>query len=60
MSLCVQALLAPVRLVYHAVGPAAMRRLEARFDFSGKANTGLSGYARTLAAATLTALAGKA
>lgn len=49
-----------MRLVYHAVGPAAMRRLEARFDFAGNANTGLSGYARTFAAATLTALAGKA
>lgn len=53
-------MLAPVRLVYRVMGPAAMRRLEARFDFAGNANTGLSGYARTFAAATLAALAGKA
>ena len=55
-----QAMLAPVRLGYQAVGPAAMRRLETRFNFAGNADTGLSGYTRTFAAAVLTALAGKA
>jgi hypothetical protein len=56
----VQALLAPARLVYRAVGPAAMRRLEARLDFAGAGGKGLYGYTRTLAAAMVTALAGKA
>jgi hypothetical protein len=37
-----------------------MRRLEARFNFAGNADTGLSGYTRTFAAVALTALAGKA
>ena len=53
-------MLAPVRVAYRMLGPHAMRRLEARFDFAGNANTGLSGYARTFAAVMVMALAGKA
>ena len=59
-NLCaLQVALAPVRLLYQAIGPAAMRRLVASIDIEGGTlGKGFAGFVRTYALAVCSAISG--